>query len=153
MDEFSPFRWYNLKVDSSPRILSSGSVSLSVNAIAQTAVAPTSLPSPRVAQLEEAIGKTRSMPHVKSCLLLCVSYVMCLIFCLKLIFWARGRLVVNGALDFERLEDMQRGDVMHGVSLEDEPFNRLCCRARQLFALGFAMRIFSQQNVDFLTID
>ena len=35
---------------------------------------------------------------------------------------ARGRLVVNGALDFERLEGMQRGDVMHGVSLEDEPF-------------------------------
>ena len=44
---------------------------------------------------------------------------------------ARGRLVVNGALDFERLEDMQRGDVMHGVSLEDEPFHGLCCRARQ----------------------
>ena len=44
---------------------------------------------------------------------------------------ARGRLVVNGALDFERLEDMQRGDVMHGVSLEDEPFHGLCCRAGQ----------------------
>ena len=45
---------------------------------------------------------------------------------------ARGRLVVNRALDFERLEeDMQRGDVMHGVSLEDEPFHGLCCRARQ----------------------
>ena len=26
---------------------------------------------------------------------------------------------------------MQRGDVMHGVSLEDEPFHGLCCRARQ----------------------
>ena len=33
--------------------------------------------------------------------------------------------------DFERLEDMQHGDVMHGVSLEDEPFHGLCCRARQ----------------------
>ena len=48
---------------------------------------------------------------------------------------ARGRLAVNGAGFFERLEeDMQRGDVMHGVSLEDEPLiyiNGLCCRARQ----------------------
>ena len=33
---------------------------------------------------------------------------------------ARGRLVVNGAVDFERREDMQRGDVMHGVSLQGE---------------------------------
>ena len=38
---------------------------------------------------------------------------------------ARGRLVINKMepwIYFERLEDMQRGDVMHGVSLEDEPF-------------------------------
>ena len=45
---------------------------------------------------------------------------------------ARGRLVINKwSPGFERLEDMQRGDVMHGVSLEDEPFHGLCCRARQ----------------------
>ena len=33
----------------------------------------------------------------------------------------RGRLAVNGALGFERLEHTQHGDVMHGESLEDEP--------------------------------
>eukprot|EP00750_Incisomonas_marina_P016027 INCI18855.1.p1 GENE.INCI18855.1~~INCI18855.1.p1 ORF type:complete len:149 (+),score=9.62 INCI18855.1:3-449(+) len=42
-----------------------------------------------------------------------------------------GRLGVNGALDLERLEDMQHGDVMHAVSLDDEPFHGLCCSARQ----------------------
>ena len=26
---------------------------------------------------------------------------------------------------------MQHGDVMHGVSLDDEPFHGLCCRTRQ----------------------
>ena len=44
----------------------------------------------------------------------------------------RGGVEINGAVDFERLEEMQRGDVMHGVRLEDEPFHALCCRARQV---------------------
>ena len=44
----------------------------------------------------------------------------------------RGRAETNGALDFERLEEMQHGDVMLGVRLEDEPFHGLCCRARQV---------------------
>ena len=42
----------------------------------------------------------------------------------------RGGAEINGALDFERLEEMQHGDVMRGVRLEDKPFHGLCCRAR-----------------------
>ena len=38
----------------------------------------------------------------------------------------RGGAEINGALDFERLEEMQHGDVMRGA------FHGLCCRARQV---------------------
>ena len=43
----------------------------------------------------------------------------------------RGGAEINGAFDFERLEETQHGNVMHGV-LEDEPFHGLCCRLRQV---------------------
>ena len=39
----------------------------------------------------------------------------------------RGRPEVNEALNFDRMEEMEHGDGMHGVSLEKEPFHGLCC--------------------------
>ena len=55
----------------------------------------------------------------------------------------RGGVEINGALDFERLAEMQRGDVMHGVRLEDEPFHERdrCDSYRGTTRFGICSRI------------